>query len=222
MKIGNVIRQLRRQQELTLQQVCDAIGNNMQTGYLSRVEQDKLTPSVYTVADIAQALGTTVDTLLKNNDTFHAYKETKACRKIPVFPFSDGSNPFAVGASPTLAPRPTIPSPIDVPLGSFGLVLDDDSMQSNEGLSFSKGGVIIVTPYEGNPYIKEGKPALGDYVIVHAQSAAPGTPPLFRQLIADGSDVMLRPRNSRYPIRPLPSDPKFVGRVVCQVLTIEE
>tara|TARA_R110000772_G_scaffold62506_8_gene140494 strand:+ start:119 stop:463 length:345 start_codon:yes stop_codon:yes gene_type:complete len=113
-----------------------------------------------------------------------------------------------------------MPTPIDVPLGSFGLVLDDDSMQSNEGLSFSKGGVIIVTPYERNPHIKEGKPALGDYLIVHAKGAE-SSPPLFRELIADGSDLLLRPRNSRYPIRPLPSEPIFVGRVVGQVLTIE-
>lgn len=220
MDIGSAIRHLRRQQGLTLQELCDAIGNDMQTGYLSRVETNKLNPSVYTVADIARALGTTVDDLLKGSNTFHAYKETKACRKIPVFPFVAAANPYAVGMYPPTTALTTIPSPVDVPLGSFGLILDDDSMQSSEGLSFSQGSVVIFAPYDKNRLIREKQIQLGQYVIVHSQNARPGSPPLFRQLVADGAERMLRPRNSRYPIRPLPPEPVFVGYAVVQILDL--
>lgn len=223
MNIGTAIRQIRRQQGLTLQQLCDAVGNDMQTGYLSRIETGKLAPSVYTVADIARALGTTVDNLLNQRDAasgFEEFRDTVACQKIPVYPFYRGSNPFAVTMRPPTIYTRMIPSPVKSPAGSFGLILDDDSMQSSEGLSFSQGSIIIVAPYDYNPIRRKEQIHVGQFVIVHQKNNPPETPPLFRELVSDGTEMMLRPRNARYPIRPLPSDPQFVGYVIAQIIDL--
>ncbi len=65
MKIGHVIRRLRRAQGKTLQQLCDATGDRLQSGYLSRVERDEMAPSVYIAAEIAKALGVSLDHIIK-------------------------------------------------------------------------------------------------------------------------------------------------------------
>ncbi len=58
-KVGGLIRARRRQVGMTLQALCDAAG--ISVGYLSQVERDLATPSLGTLAQIAQALDVGVD-----------------------------------------------------------------------------------------------------------------------------------------------------------------
>ncbi|MCP8939839.1 XRE family transcriptional regulator [Alsobacter sp. SYSU M60028] len=58
-KVGAAIRSRRRQVGMTLQALCDAAG--ISVGYLSQVERDLATPSLGTLAQIAQALDVGVD-----------------------------------------------------------------------------------------------------------------------------------------------------------------
>ncbi len=53
--LGSVIRKRRKQLDLTLQALCDDAG--LSVGYLSQVERGQATPSLGTLAQIAQGLG---------------------------------------------------------------------------------------------------------------------------------------------------------------------
>lgn len=58
-KVGALIRARRRQQQLTLMELGEVA--NVSVGYLSQVERDHATPSLGTLAQIARALGVTID-----------------------------------------------------------------------------------------------------------------------------------------------------------------
>lgn len=58
-KVGALIRARRRQQHMTLQDLCDRA--EVSVGYLSQVERDHATPSLGTLAQIARALGVGID-----------------------------------------------------------------------------------------------------------------------------------------------------------------
>jgi transcriptional regulator with XRE-family HTH domain len=53
-KVGAQIRRRRRERNLTLAQISDATGLNV--GYLSQIENDKASPSLETLAELADAL----------------------------------------------------------------------------------------------------------------------------------------------------------------------
>lgn len=59
---GGRIRELRRKADLTLQALADNAG--ISVGFLSQVERDKATPSLGTLASIADALGVEVDVFI--------------------------------------------------------------------------------------------------------------------------------------------------------------
>lgn len=54
-RLGPAIRKRRKQLQMTLQALCDASG--VSVGYLSQVERDNATPTLGTLAQIADALG---------------------------------------------------------------------------------------------------------------------------------------------------------------------
>jgi len=58
-KIGALIRARRRQQHMTLMELGEAA--EVSVGYLSQVERDHATPSLGTLAQIARALGVSID-----------------------------------------------------------------------------------------------------------------------------------------------------------------
>lgn len=59
---GGRIRDLRRKSEMTLQTLADEAGISI--GFLSQVERDKATPSLGTLAAIADALGVEIDVFI--------------------------------------------------------------------------------------------------------------------------------------------------------------
>ena len=58
-RVGPLIRARRRHLSLTLQELGDAA--DLSVGYLSQIERDNATPSLGTLAQIAQALGVSLD-----------------------------------------------------------------------------------------------------------------------------------------------------------------
>lgn len=58
-RVGGLIRALRRRQDLTLQDICSRI--ELSVGHLSQIERDLATPSLGTLARIAQALGVGIE-----------------------------------------------------------------------------------------------------------------------------------------------------------------
>lgn len=57
--LGPMIRKRRKQLGLTLQQLCDVAG--LSVGYLSQVERENATPTLGTLAQIAEGLGVELD-----------------------------------------------------------------------------------------------------------------------------------------------------------------
>lgn len=212
MNIGHAIRRLRHSQGRTLQQLADAAGGNMQTGYLSRIEQDKLTPSVYIAGRIAHALGTTVDQLLLEAEygSQSVGIPSATRRLIPVTTW-EGATILLRGPynTPTGVLRWIMP-PMEVSDIAYALVVQDDSMQALEGISFSQRATIIVDPLR--------QAHAGDYVVAGERDGA-GLP-LFRQLTTDGRDFFLRARNPQYPMRPFGGDWHVMGVVIGQVLDL--
>ena len=69
-KVGALIRARRRQQHMTLMALGDAA--NVSVGYLSQVERDHATPSLGTLAQIARALGVSIDYFVSSPATHNA------------------------------------------------------------------------------------------------------------------------------------------------------
>lgn len=175
-----------------------------------------MAPSVYIVAAIAKALGTTVDALLSeaaSDAPPAAIGMPRATRMlVPVLRWQD-AHQFVRDRNYGDMPTPlrwALPPILEEKLGYFGLELRDDSMQAGEGLSFTRGGVIVID--------QQRKAEVDDYVVI-ADKGGEGTP-LFRQLISDGQDMFLRPRNPQYPTRPVTDDHLLFGVVVGQVLDL--
>jgi transcriptional regulator with XRE-family HTH domain len=64
--LGEVIRQIRRSKDLTLQQVAERSG--LSTAFLSQVENDQANPTLASVRRIAAALGTSTFALLAQGE----------------------------------------------------------------------------------------------------------------------------------------------------------
>jgi SOS-response transcriptional repressor LexA len=85
----------------------------------------------------------------------------------------------------------TVPVSVPVQRHTYALRVRGDSMVSETGDSFPDGSLIIVEP--------ELQALPGDYVIVRNSEHET----TFKQLIKDGGELLLKPLNLRYPIRPL-------------------
>ena len=64
-KLGNRIRDERLLLRLTIEQLAERV--NKSTNYIGQIERNDGKPSLETVVDIANALGTTVDSLLADS-----------------------------------------------------------------------------------------------------------------------------------------------------------
>ena len=69
-KVGALIRARRRQQHMTLMELGEAAA--VSVGYLSQVERDHATPSLATLAQIARALGVSIDYFVSAPATHNA------------------------------------------------------------------------------------------------------------------------------------------------------
>lgn len=84
--IGNLIRKYRKQQKMTLQDL--GANANVSVGYLSQVERDLATPSLSTLAQIARALGVSLETFISSNRPSDGLTRAATRRK---FTLAEGS-----------------------------------------------------------------------------------------------------------------------------------
>ena len=68
LKIGTLIRNLRTQQHRTMQEIANACG--LSKSMISKIETNKVIPSVSTLVKLAGSMGTSVSTLLENPDGY--------------------------------------------------------------------------------------------------------------------------------------------------------
>ncbi|MDB5246604.1 MAG: family transcriptional regulator [Segetibacter sp.] len=75
LNIGDRIRILRSNQKRTLQEIADA--SELSRSMISKIENNKTVPSVAALVKIAQALGTTISSLLEHNGFLNAIITTR-------------------------------------------------------------------------------------------------------------------------------------------------
>ena len=79
--LGKRIRDERLLLRLTIEQLAEMV--NKSTNYIGQIERNDGKPSLETVVDIANALGTTVDSLLA--DSLDKYRDDKLVQEIETF-----------------------------------------------------------------------------------------------------------------------------------------
>ena len=85
MDIGNKIKQLRTRQGLTLEELASR--SELTKGFLSQLERDLTSPSIDSLSDILEALGTNLSEFFQEdkNDHFDGMpSKRKLLRQIPV------------------------------------------------------------------------------------------------------------------------------------------
>src|SRR5206468_10417892 len=111
MQLGKRIRDLRFRRGLTVQQLAEASG--LSKGFISQVENDRTSPSLATLRDLARALETSIAFLVIEDDhTPHVVRE----RERPRFHF--GSSGFSVQILSAQPKRNLELLMADLPLGS--------------------------------------------------------------------------------------------------------
>lgn len=203
--IGTAIRKRRQALGWGLQRLIDAAGGEMSTGYLSTLETSDMAPSVYIADSIAKALGTTVDTLLReaiDPDAISAPAEH--AQRIPVIPWEMAGDWSRNPDAKRLPAGTCWVIPPEVPPGRiFAMVVRDELMQAPSGPSFPRGYMIFADPAR--------KAAPGDFVIGHLGDP---TAPVFKRLTLDGSMLYLRSLNPQFPIQQVGDSFEVIAVVV--------
>ena len=83
-KLGKRIRDERLLLRLTIEQLAERV--NKSTNYIGQIERNDGKPSLETIVDIANALGTTVDSLL--SDSIDKYKDDTIVKEISTILYS--------------------------------------------------------------------------------------------------------------------------------------
>ena len=65
LQIGSVVRKLRDEKNLTLQQLADM--TSLTAAYISKIENEKVSPSIHTLKKLADALGTPITDFFEND-----------------------------------------------------------------------------------------------------------------------------------------------------------
>ena len=74
MKIGAKVKELRVQKGLTQEELADR--TELSKGFISQLERDLTSPSIATLMDILQALGSLLDTEKEQNGSFQTPRKT--------------------------------------------------------------------------------------------------------------------------------------------------
>lgn len=209
--IGPAVLRRRRELGWSLQRLCDAAGSDLYTGYISDVEKGKTLPSVEKAYYIAQALGTSIDTLV--DESIHDGKPmppSENARRAPVIPWEMAAE---WAANPDISRLPS-GTRWEVPLDSnivrgFYLTVRDESMHAPAGPAFPFGGLIFVDP---------AQPAqTNDFVVGYTEDP---TAPTFKKLVQDGSQQYLRALNPQFPMTQIDGNFRTIGVVIGMAMKV--
>uniref|UniRef100_A0A6M3KMR6 Putative DNA binding, helix-turn-helix domain containing protein n=1 Tax=viral metagenome TaxID=1070528 RepID=A0A6M3KMR6_9ZZZZ len=199
MDVGTILRRIRRDLRLTLQEVSDKTGGAIKPGHLSKIEKDGMQPSGHNLFLLARALGCTVDSIFQELETGKpAKQDTAPAQAIPVIDWSMAGR-FNKHSDQPLS---YVSAPYTLPDDSFALIVDGDSMQSAHGESFVSGSIILISL---------DQPQNKSMVVVRNGTDTP----VLRQLVVDGAGSFLKALNPQYPSVPLSDEAEFCGVVRC-------
>jgi len=188
MTIHQLIRQGRLRLGMTEQQFANAAG--VSRGAVQQWERPGGTaPKRANQPVVAGLLGISVAELVSGGSNVGRGVDSRAL--VPLVSEVEAGNYTVIDNFKPRAGFDTVPVSVPVRRHTYALRVRGDSMASETGDSFPDGSTVIVEP--------ELSPRPGDYVI--ALNADNET--TFKQLIKDGGDLLLKPLNPRYPIKPL-------------------
>lgn len=198
-KLGEAVRDLRKQQGKTLAEVADML-DDYDAGNLSRFERGLQSITREKLDALAKALGTTVSkiytltetTINQANQELANYEggiDRQSFGTVPLISWVQAG--MYSECIDDLGECEKIITNCEVRKHTFALMVKGDSMKSDGNISFPEGIIIIVEP--------EMQAENGDFVIAkNGDNEA-----TFKQLVKDGTDWYLKPLNDRYPIKPL-------------------
>ena len=197
MATHRLIREGRLLLGMTEQQFADALG--VTRGAVQHWERPGGTaPNRANQPAVAALLGISVAELIAGGSNVEVSLDLR--RQVPLVSGVEAGNYTVID---NFKPNPhleMVPVTVPVQRHTYALRVHGDSMVSDTADTFPDGSIIIVEPgMQAQP---------GDYVI--ALNIDNET--TFKQLVKDGSDLLLKPLNPRYPIKPLGSA-KVIGVV---------
>ena len=191
MAIHRLIRQGRLRLGMTEQQFAVAVG--VSRGAVQQWERPGGTaPKRGNQPQVAKLLGISVAELVSGGTNVGRGVDARG-QQVPLVSSVEAGDYTAIDNFRPHAKFETVPVSVPVQRHTYALRVHGDSMVSETGDSFPDGSIIIVEP--------ELTALPGDYVI--ALNVENET--TFKQLIDDGGELLLKPLNLRYPIRPLGS-----------------
>lgn len=197
MEVGTILRRIRREKLLTLQEVCIRTGNAVTPGQLSRIENEGMKTAGENLYKITRSLGVSLDSVFHEAETGEPVAILQ--QGIPQVPIIDWAmagkfNPETHQAISYLTP------PYPMKVGSYALIVEGESMLASMGESFPEGSIILM---------ELDQPKNKSMVIVRNGVDTP----VFRQLITDSSGNFLKPLNTQYPLASLSPEAVFCGTV---------
>lgn len=197
--LGHRIRALREARKLSQTQLAERLG--WYESRLSSYENDKRTPRVPVLKELAQALQCKVEDFITQEALLNVERiEMQPRHKVPLISWvragqsHTAASPYEPGDI-----EEWIETEINVTNTSFALVVRGDSMEP----LFPEGCIIVVDPNRSATH--------GSYVVARMDESDEVT---FKQLIHDGGLTYLKPINARYPIIKIDRDASICGVVV--------
>jgi transcriptional regulator with XRE-family HTH domain len=230
---GDLVKRLRKERGLTLEQVAKKIGSHK--GYVSGIENDKVNPpSVKIIRKFARLFAQDEKNLVRiawadkapaiiRDDARRVMMlaETEGAAAADLVQVSllntlESGYPVELGADGR--PRPTTNATLVLPKGRSAVELAatvaDDSMEQQAGPGYSRGDVVLLG--------REEKMRSGSvvFVLYKARQKSQG---LVRQIMLEqGDNIVLQPLNKEYPLEFLTHDDiDAVYRVVGKIEMFE-
>jgi SOS-response transcriptional repressor LexA len=179
------------------QQFADAVG--VSRGAVQQWEKPGGTaPKRSNQPKVAELLGMSVAQLVSGGIATGNAADMRG--EVPLVTEAEAANPTLIDNSRPSSHTEHVPASVAVKRHTFALRVRGDSMVADTGDSFPEGSVIVIEP--------EMQAQDGDYVVVTNDVGEIS----FKQLVRDGGEYYLKPRNPRYPIRLLGNE-EIVGVV---------
>ena len=216
MRLKTYIREWRKHQNLSQEQVANAIG--MSTPNLSRLERGLIPYSQTTLEALANLFEVQPADLLSPPGPGLKFVEGSNFSPGPEFNYlpliswvqagawTEVEDPFEPGQYERLIPVTKRYSD-----RAYALTIEGDSMHAPDGVSFPSGSIIAVEP------MREARN--GSYVVAKLEDSQEAT---FKQLVFDGDRRYLKPLNPRYPIIEIAAPITICGVVRQLVMDFED
>lgn len=184
---GPTVKRLRLEAGMTQEDLCAATDYVLQPGYLSQLERQPRAISFNILHAISHAVSIPIADIIREAEGGEEAEFTGS--HIPIRD-SDGHRTGKM-----------LPVSASIPVNSFALEINNNSMETGDGISYFKGGYAIIKPCEkleaGNDYAFR----VDDHLFLARYES-------------DGRRHLLTYLNPKYPHETLQSEPDIKGLVI--------